>query len=148
MRRFSNAEKESMFSVLKPIRYIAVIAFYFTLFCSRAFKTGLSDFINFLDVTGLVPFSSGKKDLNLNKISAVNAEIFVFLSLSLTLSLILYFIVEMFAGKEFRLFTGKTFAYMDGSEDSSSRLSRAGFSFSANMPVLSGGYTGIIKSNN
>ena len=99
-------------------------------------------------MTGLVPFSSGKKDLNLNKISAVNAEIFVFLSLSLALSLMLYFIVEMFAGKESRLFTGKTFAYMDGSEDSSSRLSRAGFSFSANMPVLSGGYTGIIKSNN
>lgn len=148
MRRFSEAEKESMFSVLKPICYIAVIAFYFTLFCSRAFKTGLSDFINFLDMTGLVPFSSGKKDFSINKVSVINTEIFVCVSLAVAFSLLLYFIVGMFAGKEFRLFTGKTFTYIDGSEDSSSRISRAGFSFHANMPVLSGGYTGIIKSNN
>ena len=148
MRRFSEAEKESMFSVLKPICYVAVIAFYFTLFCSRAFKTGLSDFISFLDMTGLVPFSSGKKGFNINKISIVTAEIFVTLSLAVAFSLLLYFIVVMFYGKEFRLFTGKTATYIDGSEDSSSRLSRAEISIFANMPVLSGGYTGIIKSNN
>lgn len=149
MRHFGESEKESILTALRPICSILVIAFYFSLFCSAAFKTGFNDFLNFFKLSGFDIFSAdGKKAFSIDKLSIMNAEMLLYVMLALSLTILISFIVFLYSedseepffyGTESELYTHAFCA------ESAYGISRADF---FGVPFEDRVYTGIIKSNN